>query len=326
MDSKAKLGQNGPLINRIGYGAMVLEGYYGQIEEEKAIETLRYALQKEMMIDTADAYGAGRNELLLAKAISESETKPFIASKFGIVYEEGREGTVINTGWGFPLTLNTSANYMRESLDKSLERLGVDCIDLYYAHYIDPKTPIEETVAAMAEAKKLGKINHIGLSNATADEIRRAHAVSPIAAVQYEYSMWRRQPEKDLLPTLKELGIALVSWSPLGGGFLSGEVKELDARDFRNTNPRYSGENLNKNLDRFEPLREIAGGLGITCAQLALSWLMHQGPQIFAIPGTRYLERIDENLQSTDFGLGPDLLGEMDRMLTDDLALGGTLL
>ena len=194
---------------------MVLEGYYGTSNDDQAVETIRRALDVGMtMIDSADAYGNGHNETLVGRAIKNRRNEAFIATKFGIVFDEKETGTDLQTGWGFSLKINGKPDYVRKALDGSLKRMELDVIDLWYAHYADPNTPIEETVGAMAEAVNMGKVRYLGLSNVTADQVRRAHAVHPITAVQYEYSLWRREVETALLPTLHELGIALVAWSP----------------------------------------------------------------------------------------------------------------
>ncbi len=312
-------------INRLGYGAMVLEGYYGAISDDDSVNALKYAIENNVMIDSADAYGAGRNESLIAKAINGQRDKAFIASKFGIVFDETEQGNTIETGWGFGLNINATPNYFAKALRASLTRLNTDYIDLYYAHYPDPNLDIEETVEAMAREVKEGNIRYLGLSNVTADQVRRAHAVHPIAAVQYEYSLWRREAEIDLLPTLRELGIALVAWSPLGSGFLTGKVNDLAENDFRNNNPKFVGENLKNNQDRFAPLSKIAQDLGITTAQLALSWLLHQGEDIYAIPGSRKISRIKENAASESIDLSPEILKKIDQLFPIGTADGDTL-
>ncbi len=326
MIEKANLGKNGPLVGRLGYGAMVLEGYYGASNDSSAIDTLCHAIEMGMMIDSADAYGNGHNESLIAQALNKTKSEAFIATKFGIVFEENETGSEVPTGWGFSLNINTTPEYAKRALTASLKRLEVDTIDLWYAHYLDPNTPVEETVGAMAQAVEEGKVRYIGLSNVTAEEIRRAHAVHPITAVQYEYSLWRRETENNLLPTLRDLGIALVAWSPLGGGFLTGTVKELTEGDFRNNNPRYKGDNFSINKDRFAPLMDIAKELNISPAQLALSWLLHQGLDIFPIPGSRKIERLEENAKAIDIHLDARVLARIDSIAQIGTAEGETLL
>ena len=313
-------------VGAIGYGAMVLEGYYGAANESAAVATIQHALDIGMnLIDTADAYGNGHNETLLARAIDGRRKDCMVATKFGIVFESDAPGTEFPTGWGFSLRLNGTPAYTRQCLDRSLTRLGVETIDLWYLHYPDPCTPIEETVAVMAEGVRAGKVKHLGLSNVTAEEVRRAHKVHPIAAVQFEYSLWRREPEKSLLPALRELGIALVPWSPLGGGFLTGTVKELAKDDFRNHNPKYAGDNLKANADRFAPLMKLAGDLGITPAQLALAWLLHQGEDVVPIPGSRKPERVSENAAAADVKLSAEVLKQIDELAPAGKAPGATL-
>jgi aryl-alcohol dehydrogenase-like predicted oxidoreductase len=320
------LGKNGPAVGCLGYGAMVLEGYYGESNEKEAIQTIRRALDAGMcMLDSADAYGNGHNESLVARAIKARRAQAFVATKFGIVFDEKETSRELQTGWGFSLKINCTPQYAQKALAASLKRLEVDVIDLWYAHYADPGTPIEETVGAMAEAVRVGKVRYLGLSNVTADQIRRAHRVHPITAVQYEYSLWRREAEMALLPTLRELGIALVCWSPLGSGFLTGTVNSLEKNDFRQNNPRYAGENLAANLDRFAPLMEIAGELGVTPAQLALAWLLHQGQDVFPIPGTRRPERVDENAKAADIRLDNETLQRINSLARLGLAEGATL-
>ncbi|ERN42654.1 putative oxidoreductase [Rubidibacter lacunae KORDI 51-2] len=319
------LGNNGPLVGRIGYGAMVLEGYYGASDDESAVRTLVQAIDRGMMIDSADAYGAGHNELLIARAVKVANNEPFVATKFGIVFDENESGTELPTGWGFSLKINGTPEYVEKALDASLERLGVDTIDLWYAHYLDPAVPVEETVGTMSRAVESGKVRYLGLSNVSEAEIRRANLVHPINAVQYEYSLWRREAETDLLPTLRELGISLVGWSPLGGGFLTGTVRSLDEGDFRNNNPRYSSENLKANQERFSPLMDIANELDISPAQLALAWLLHQGQDVFPIPGSRKQERLEENAAAIDIHLDRNILDKINEIASPGATSGATL-
>ena len=326
MIEKTNLGKDGPAVGRLGYGAMVLEGYYGESDDDAAVDTLLHAIDAGMMIDSADAYGGGHNESLISRALKRCTSEAFIATKFGIVFDENEAGTELPTGWGFSLNINGTPEYAHKALDASLSRLGVETIDLWYAHYPDPATPVEETVGAMAEAVRQGKVRYLGLSNVNADEVRRAHAVHPISAVQYEYSLWRREPEKDLLPTLRELGIALVAWSPLGGGFLTGTVDQLGENDFRQNNPRFAAENLNQNREQFAPFMAIAEELGISPAQLTLAWLLHQGQDIFPIPGTRTIERIDENANSLRVELDKAVLERINEIAEPGVARGATLL
>jgi aryl-alcohol dehydrogenase-like predicted oxidoreductase len=326
MIDKSHLGKNGPLVGRLGYGAMVLEGYYGASDDSEAISTVHRALDLGItMIDTADAYGNGHNESLIGQALQGRRNDAFVCSKFGIVFDDSQPCTDLPTGWGFSLKVNGRRDYVQRAINASLKRLKTDVIDLWYAHYADPSTPIEETVAAMADVVKSGKVRYLGLSNVTAEQVRRAHAVHPITAVQYEYSLWRRESEQELLPTLRELGIALVAWSPLGSGFLTGTVDKLDQGDFRQNNPRYSGENLRTNRDRFAPFMRIADELNVSPAQLALAWLLHQGKDVFPIPGTRRVQRVEENAKATAVQLSAEVLQRIAALAPIDTAVGSTL-
>ena len=326
MIEKAKLGKDGPQVGRLGYGAMVLEGYYGDSDDDSAVKTLLHAIDSGMMIDSADAYGSGHNESLVARALKGSSSSAFIATKFGIVFDENETGTDLPTGWGFSLNINGTPAYAHKALDASLKRLGVETIDLWYAHYLDPNTPVEETVGAMAEAVQQGKVRYLGLSNVTADEVRRAHAIHPISAVQFEYSLWRREAETDLLPALRELGIALVGWSPLGGGFFTGTVDKLNENDFRQNNPRYANDNLKTNRDRFSPFMDLAKELNISSAQLALAWLLHQGQDVIPIPGTRKVGRIDENAEALSIQIDASTLQRINEIARPGIAEGATLI
>jgi aryl-alcohol dehydrogenase-like predicted oxidoreductase len=320
------LGKSGPKVSAIGYGAMVLEGYYGPADENTAVDTIRYALDIGVnFIDTADFYGEGHNEQLIARALKGRREDCVLATKFGIV-GPNEKGTEFPTGWGFSLRLNGTPAHTKRALDDSLRRLEIDTIDLWYLHFPDPATPVEETVAAMAEGVRAGKVRHLGLSNVTPEQVRRAHAVHPITAVQYEYSLWRREPERELLPELRKLGIALVPWSPLGSGFLTGTVNQISKDDFRQNNPKYAGDNLKANQDRFAPLMELAKNLGITPAQLALAWLLHQGDDIVPIPGSRKQERVTENAAAANVRLSSSVLKQINEIAPADAVRGGALI
>lgn len=312
-------------IKQIGYGAMVLESYYGQSEDNAAMETLIHAIDQNMMIDTADAYGAGHNEILIKRAIQQSAKDAFVATKFGIVFEENQVGSQLDTGWGFPLTINGTQTYVKRAIDNSLERLGVEQIDLLYAHYLDPNTPLEETISAMGEAVRDGKVKAVGLSNVTADEIIQANKVHPISAIQYEYSLFRREAENDILPAINSIGAMLVCWSPLGAGFLTGTVKEIDEGNFRNHNPKMQGENFRSNLQRLEDIKTMASDLSITPAQLALAWLIAQGDNIIPIPGSRKKSRIDENMAALGIQLSTETLNKLDLIAPIGAFKGATL-
>ncbi len=326
MATKRRLGRDGPEVSAIGYGAMGLEGYYGTAEESQALATLQHALDTGMsFIDTADAYGNGHNEELIARAVAGRREDAFIATKFGIVFDPDQPGTEVPTGWGFSLNINGSPDYVQRSLDHSIKRLNCEHIDLWYLHYPDPATPIAETVGAMSQAVSAGKVKFIGLSNVTADQVVEAQKVHPIAAVQYEYSLWRREVETDLLPVLRDLGIALVPWAPLGSGFLTGTIGDLTADDFRNNNPRYQGENFQANKERFAPLIKLAEELGITPAQLALAWLLHQGEDIVPIPGTRKQSRVTENAAAAQIALNAETVERISALAAPGIAKGQTL-
>jgi len=327
MIPQRSLGKEALKVGAIGYGAMVLEGWYGAVDEAAAVNTIRHALDTGVnFIDTADAYGNGHNEELVGRAIKGRRQDCVIATKFGIVFEPGIPGTEWPTNFGFSLFINGKPDYVRKCLDNSLRRLGVETIDLWYLHWPDRSLPIEETVSAMAEGVKAGKVRHLGLSNVTADETRRANLVHPITAVQYEYSLWRRELESSLLPVLRELGIGLVPWAPLGSGFLSGKVPELSKDDWRNKNPRYVGDNLKANQDRFAPFMSLAKELGLTPAQLALAWLLHQGENVVPIPGSRRKERVSENAAAASVKLSADVLRRMEQILPAGSAAGASLI
>lgn len=327
MLSKRILGVNGPRVGAIGYGAMVLEGYYGGADEHEGIRTIQHALDIGVsLLDTADAYGNGHNETLVAEAVRNRRNDAVIATKCGIVFEADQQGTEVPTGWGFSLRINGTPKYVRHALDESLRRLQIETIDLWYLHFPDPAIAIAETVGAMAEAVRAGKVRYLGLSNVTAEQVRQAHDVHPIVAVQYEYSLWRREAEKALLPVLRELGIALVPWSPLGSGFLTGTVTEVPSSDFRLHNPKFTGSNFRENLVRFTPIKGFAANLGVSPAQLALAWLLHQGKDIVPIPGTRRASRLDENTKSASITLDTATLRRIDELMPIGAAKGGTLL
>lgn len=327
MIPRRSLGKQGLQASAVGYGAMVLEGYYGAADEAAAVDTLRHALDIGVnFIDTADAYGNGHNELLVGRAIQGRRQDCVLATKFGIVFEPGIAGTEWPTNFGFSLRINGKPDYVRKCLDNSLRRLGVETIDLWYLHWPDLAMPIEDTVGAMAEGVRAGKVRWLGLSNVTPEQTRRAHQVHPISAVQYEYSLWRREAESPLLPALRELGIGLVPWAPLGSGFLTGTVKELAKDDFRTRDPRYQDKNIKANADRFAPFNALAKELNITPAQLALAWLLHQGPDIVPIPGSRKKERVAENAAAAAVKLSADVLRRIDQIAPAGIVKGASLI
>jgi aryl-alcohol dehydrogenase-like predicted oxidoreductase len=289
------LGPNGPAVSAIGLGCMGMSAFYGSADEQEAQRTIHRALELGCsFLDTSDMYGPHTNERLVGRAIKDLREQVFLATKFGIKLEHGADGAPVRSIDGRP-------EYVREACDASLQRLGVEHIDLYYQHRVDPNTPIEDTVAAMAELVAAGKVRHLGLSEASAATIRRAHAVHPITAVQSEYSLWTRDVEQEILPTLEELGIALVAYSPLGRGFLSGRFsspEELEEGDFRRYGPRFTGANLVENQKLVGKVRELAAEKAITPGQLALAWVLHRGEHIVPIPGTKRVSYLEENLQA----------------------------
>jgi aryl-alcohol dehydrogenase-like predicted oxidoreductase len=293
------LGADGPAVSEIGLGCMGMSAFYGQADEGEARATLARALQLGCnFLDTSDMYGPYTNEELLGSVIAGRRDEVFLATKFGIKLIKADD--LINR------TIDGGARYVREACDASLKRLGTDHIDLYYQHRVDPSTPIEETVGAMAELVRAGKVRYLGLSEASAETIRRAHAVHPIAAVQSEYSLWTRDVEAEILPTLNELGIALVAYSPLGRGFLSGRFtspEQLDEDDYRRHGPRFTGENLTRNLKLAARVRELAAEREITPGQLAIAWVLARGERIVPIPGTKRVAYLEENLAAADVRL-----------------------
>jgi len=293
--NKRTLGRNGPEVSEIGLGCMGMSAFYGSTDEGEAIATIHRALELGCnFLDTAQLYGPMTNEELVGRAIEGRRDEYVIATKFARRTDGATPGEMSTLG-----PLDGSAEHVHTSVGGSLERLKTDRIDLYYQHRVDPNVEIEETVGAMAELVQQGKILHIGLSEASAATIRRAHAVHPIAAVQTEYSLWTRDVEEEILPTLNELGIALVAYSPLGRGFLSGRFsspEELDEGDFRRYGPRFTGENLRENLKLAKRVKELAREKGITPGQLALAWVLSRGERIVPIPGTKRRGYLEENL------------------------------
>jgi aryl-alcohol dehydrogenase-like predicted oxidoreductase len=301
--NKRRLGSNGPEVAAIGLGCMGMSAFYGATDEPEAIRTIQRALELGCnFLDTSDMYGPHTNERLVGATIRERREEVFLATKFGIKLELDGAG-------GPRRAIDGSPAYVREACEASLQRLGVGHIDLYYQHRVDPKTPIEETVGAMKELVQEGKVRHLGLSEAAPQTIRRAHAVHPIAAVQSEYSLWTRDVEQEVLPTLRELGIALVAYSPLGRGFLSGRFsspQELDEGDFRRYGPRFTGENLEHNLQLAAIVKELAQEKGVTPGQLALAWVLSRGEDVVPIPGTKRVSYLEENLEAAAIELSAE--------------------
>ncbi len=304
-----KLGAGGPAIGEIGLGCMGLSAFYGGRDEAESVATLERAVERGVtFFDSADVYGFGENEKVGGRVLKPHRDRIVLATKFANTWTaEGQRGPI-----------RGDAAYVAQACDASLKRLGLDVIDLYYQHRVDPRVPIEETVGAMADLVKAGKVRYLGLSEAGPATIRRAHAVHPIAALQTEYSLWSRDPETEILSVTRELGIAFVPYSPLGRGFLTGQIKspaDLEPDDWRRNMPRFQGENFQKNVDLASKVQEFAKVKGCTPGQLALAWVLAQGEDIIPIPGTKRRKYLDENLGAADVVLTPAELAEIDRIL-----------
>lgn len=311
-----RLGKSGLTVSRMGLGCMGMSEFYGPGDEAESIRTIHRALDLGMnFLDTADIYGLGRNEELVGKALRGRRDQAVLATKFGNV--RGRDGS-----W---LGVNGKPDYVKACCEASLRRLGVDVIDLYYQHRVDPETPIEETVGAMAGLVREGKVRFLGLSEAAPGTIRRACAAHPIAALQTEYSLWTRDPEADVLPVCREHGIGFVAYSPLGRGIFGGAIKRLDdlaEGDYRRNSPRFAGDNLERNLPLVARLEELAAEKKCRPAQLALAWLLARGEDVFPIPGTKHVRRLEENAGALGIALTPQEVARLDAAFPPGAAVG----
>jgi aryl-alcohol dehydrogenase-like predicted oxidoreductase len=313
---RRRLGSQGLEVTAVGFGCMGMSEFYGASDEASSLDLLRHAIDIGVTFwDTADMYGVGANERLVGRALRGRREEVVLATKFGVVRGEDDSFRGVN---GTP-------DYVRSACDASLQRLGVDHIDLYYQHRVDPQVPIEDTVGAMAGLVEAGKVRFLGLSEAGATTLRRASTVHPISALQSELSLWSRDIEDEVVPACRELGIGVVAYSPLGRGFLSGAIKSLDdlaEDDWRRNMPRFQGENFAKNLELVERVKQMSAGKGCTPAQLALAWVLAQGPDVVPIPGTRSRLRLEENAGAPEISLSDDELAEIDELIPRDMAAG----
>ncbi|MBA4853738.1 aldo/keto reductase [Emticicia sp. BO119] len=314
---KSKLGNQGLIASQMGLGCMGMSEFYGNTDEAESLRTINRAIDSGVnFLDTADMYGPFKNEILLSKVLKDRRKEVVLATKFGIV-RNATDPTVR----GF----NGSPEYCKKACERSLQRLGIETIDLYYLHRVDQNVPIEETVGAMADLVKEGKVRYIGLSEAAPVTLRKAFKEHPITALQTEYSLWSREPEDEIIPTCRELGVGFVPYSPLGRGFLTGEIKSFDdlaPDDFRRISPRFQGENFAKNLELVNKIKQLADEKGCTASQLALAWVMAQGDDIFPIPGTKRVKYLEENIAAADINLSSDELAEINAIAPKNVAAG----
>jgi aryl-alcohol dehydrogenase-like predicted oxidoreductase len=314
---RRRLGTSGPEVSAMGLGCMGMSEFYGMGDEQESLATIDRALELGIdLLDTADVYGPHKNEELVGKALKGRRSRFFVATKFGIVRDPANPAA---------RGVDGSPAYVRRSVEASLRRLGIDTIDLYYQHRIDPKTPIEETVGAMARLVEEGKVRFLGLSEAASGTLERACCVHPIAALQTEYSLWSRDAEPEILPTCRRLGVGFVAYSPLGRGFLTGAFKspeDFEPDDFRRNSPRFQGENFRRNLDLAEKVRRFAADMEVTPSQLALAWVMAQGEDIVPIPGTKRRKYLEENAKAAEVVLSPEVVRKLNEEFPPDAVAG----
>lgn len=312
-----RLGSNGPEVAAIGLGCMGMSEFYGSTDERESLATIDRALDLGVnFLDTSDIYGPHKNEVLVGKALKGRRNSFFVATKFGILRDPANPAL---------RGVDGSPPYVRRAVEASLRRLEIETIDLYYQHRVDPKTPIEETVGAMARLVEEGKVRFLGLSEAAPRTLERACSVFPIAALQTEYSLWTRDPEPEILPVCRKLGVGFVAYSPLGRGFLTGAFKtpeDFEEGDYRRFSPRFQGENFKRNLDLVERVKRLAAEAGMTASQLALAWVLAQGEDVVPIPGTRHRRHLEENAAAVDVALAPELVQALAEIFPPDAAAG----